>query len=363
MGKIKAIIAAGGKGTRLRPLTFTSNKHLLPIANKPLLLYSIENIASCGIKEVGIITNKESKEAIENLLGDGTKWGLKITYIIQNSPLGVAHVIKISKKFLGKSPFIYHLGDNIFTAGIEKPYRHFQKTKPDAMLTILEHKENYRLGVPFFKNGKIVKVVEKPKNPPNKFGIPGLYFFTHRVFAAFSGKEAIKPSARGELEIADVFNYLLTHGFRVEQCKIDGQWLDPGKFDDSLEANRILLELNCQYEINGEVDTNSKLTGRLSIGKGTKIKNSQIFGPTSIADDAYIEDSFIGPYTSIATGCKIVGSTVKNSIIMEKVNIVDCPVQIVSSMIGKNSNICVSQTTNPSCKLTISDMSIIEFPK
>jgi len=172
---MKAIIAAGGKGTRLRPLTFTANKHLLPIANKPLLLYPIEDIAGVGIKQVGIIVN-ETRPAIEALLGTGSKWGLKITYINQPQPLGLAHVVKTAEKWLGKTPFFMHNGDNIFTDGIKEPYQYFKKHKPDAVLTILEHEENYRLGVPYFdKDGQLIKVVEKPKNPPNKFGIPGLY--------------------------------------------------------------------------------------------------------------------------------------------------------------------------------------------
>lgn len=362
MDRLKAIIAASGKGTRLRPLTFTSNKHLLPIANKPLLLYALENVVSVGVKEIGVIVN-ESRPAITNLLGDGSKWGVKISYIDQPEPLGVAHVVKISEKFLRESPFVYHLGDNIFTAGIQNPCKHFLKTKPDAMLTIIEHEENYRLGVPFFEDGKLIKVVEKPKNPPNKFGIPGLYFFTPHVFEAFRGKDAVKPSARGELEITDLFNYLLQHGYRVEVAKIKGEWLDPGKFDDSLHANRVLLDVNCKKDVKGQIDKDSKLMGKVAVGEKSEIKNSQIFGPTSIGDNVYIENSYIGPYTSVDSNCRIMGSAVENSIIMEGVDIVDCPTRIEASMIGKKSIIHGNRSVNPSYKLTVSDMSIIELPR
>lgn len=360
--KLKAIIAAGGKGTRLRPLTFTSNKHLIPIANKPLLLYSIESIAKVGIKDVGIIVN-ETKPAIENLLGKGKKWGLSITYIDQPEPKGLSHVIKISQKFLGKSPFVYHLGDNIFTKGIRAPYNHFLKTKPDALLTVIEHKENFRLGVPYFKNDKLIKVVEKPKNPPNNFCVPGLYFFTHHVFKAFSGKDRIKPSARGELEIVDLYNYLLEHNYHVEVSQVSGEWLDPGKFDDSLQANRLLLDLNTKHYIKGKVDKTSKISGRVRVGKNSQIKNSQIVGPVSIGENVHIEDSFIGPYTSISDGCEIRSAAIEYSILMDSVDITDVPVRIEGSMIGRDATLLGTKSSIPTYKLTVSDMSIIELPR
>lgn len=359
--KPKAIIAAAGKGTRLRPLTFTANKHLLPIANKPLLFYPLENIAAVGVKEVGIIVN-ETRGAVEKVVGKGSKWGLKITYINQPEPLGVGHVVKISQAFLGKSPFVYILGDNIFTKGIENSYKYFIKTKPDALLTIIEHEENFRLGVPFFEGRKLVKVVEKPKKPPNKFGVPGLYYFSHHVFEAFSGKNAIKPSARGELEITDLYNYLLKHGYRVEVKEIKGEWLDPGKFDDSLEANRLMLELNCISQIKGDVDTDSKLMGKIMVGKGSKITNSQIVGPVSIGENVHIHDSYIGPYTSVANRCIINNAALEYSIIMEGSNIIDTPSRIEASMIGKEATIHGTRSANPAYKLTVSDMSKIELP-
>jgi glucose-1-phosphate thymidylyltransferase len=360
--KMKAIIAAGGKGTRLRPLTFTSNKHLIPIANKPLLLYPIENIVKVGIKEVGIIVN-ETRPAVENFLGTGKKWGIKITYINQPEPLGLAHVVKISQKFLGKSPFVYHLGDNIFTKGIKKPFEKFMSSKPDALLTVVEHEENYRLGVPYFKNNKLEKIVEKPKTPPNKYGVPGLYFFTHHVFQAFSGKDQIRPSARGEFEIVDLYNYLLRHDFNVEVSELEGEWLDPGKFDDSLLANRLLLDLNTKQYIKGNVDQNSKISGKVNIGKNSQIKNSQIVGPVSIGENVHVEDSFIGPYTSIADNCEIRSATIEYSILMESVDITDVPVRIEGSMIGKDATLLGTKAAIPSYKFTVSDMSLIELPR
>ena len=359
--KLKAIIAAGGKGTRLRPLTFTANKHLLPIANRPLLLYPLEHIRSLGIKEIGIVVN-DGLEAIENLLGDGSQWGVHLTYIHQPEPLGVGHVVKVSEKFIGKSPFVYILGDNIFTEGIKDAYDRFMKDKPDALLTIIEHEENFRLGVPFFEDGKLVKVVEKPKKPPNKYGVPGLYFFSHKVFESFSGKDPIKPSSRGEYEISDLYNYLLSHGYRVEIVEIKGKWLDPGKFDDSLEANRLMLELHCTNEVKGKVDKDSKLIGRVEIGKGSEVTNSQIVGPVTIGENAHIHECYIGPYTSIADRCKLSNSAIEYSIVMEGADIIDTPNRIEASMIGKDATVHGTRSANPAYKLTVSDMSKIELP-
>lgn len=359
--KLKALIAAGGKGTRLRPLTFTANKHLIPIANKPLIFYPLESIVALGIQEIGVIVN-ETREAVEKVLGNGSRWGVRITYINQPEPLGVGHVVKISEMFLGKNPFVYILGDNIFTEGLEAPYQHFLKTHPDALLTIVAHEENYRLGVPFFEDGHLIKVVEKPKKPPNNFGVPGLYFFSHRVFEAFRGKDAIQPSARGEYEIVDLYNYLLSHGYRVEVKEIKGAWLDPGKFDDSLDANRLMLERNCKDKVLGSTDKDTRIMGRVEVGTGTEITNSQIVGPVSIGRHVHIHDAYIGPYTSIGDRVKIQNAAIEYSIVMEGADIIDTPARIEASMIGKDATVHGTRSANPAFKLTVSDMSKIELP-
>jgi len=358
---MKAIIAAGGKGTRLRPLTFSSNKHLIPIANKPLLFYSIENIVALGIKQIGIVVN-ETKSAVNDLLGDGSKWKVKITYIHQPQPLGVANVVKVSQKFLGKSSFIFHLGDNIFSHGIKEPYQHFLKHKPDAVLTIIKHPENHRLGVPFFdNNNKLIKVVEKPTNPPNQFGAPGLYIFNHHVFKAFSGKDAIKPSARGEYEITDLYNYLLKKNYQVDAVEIKGEWRDPGKFDDSLEANRLMLDLNLKTSIKGKIDKKTKISGEVAIGKNSQVSNSQLVGPVSIGKNTVIQNSYIGPHASIADDCQIVNSQIENSIIMQSSFIIDAQHRIQASMIGKNA--AIRTTKNPTYSFFIGDHCKIELPE
>ena len=360
--KIKAIITAGGKGTRLYPLTFTSNKHLLPIANKPLLLYPLENLVKVGIKDIGIVVN-ETRPAIETLLGNGSKWGVKITYINQPEPLGLAHVIKVAEIFIAKTPFVMHNGDNIFTEGIQEPFDHFIKTKPDALLTIVEHQENYRLGVPFFdKNNKLIKVVEKPKKPPNKFGVPGLYMFNHHVFEAFRGKNAIKPSARGELEIVDLYNYMIKKNYHIEVAEVKGEWRDPGKFDDSLEANQLLLDLKLKTNIKGKVDKDTKISGKVEIGAGSRVTNSQLIGPVSIAKNVSIKDSYVGPHVSIADNCEIIRSKIENSILMEDIHILDVKNKIEASMIGKHTHIMSVRTHVSSYSFTVADNCKIEVP-
>lgn len=359
---MKAIIAAGGKGTRLRPLTFTSNKHLLPIANKPLLFYPLEDIVGCGIKQVGIVVN-ETRPAIEAVLGNGSKWGIKISYINQPKPKGLANVVEVSEKFLRNSPFVFHLGDNIFTEGIKEPFEKFVKTKADALLTVVEHEENYRLGVPFFdKNNQLIQVVEKPENPPNQYGVPGLYMFNHQVFKAFRGKDKIKPSARGEYEITDLYNYLLKKGHQVEVAKVKGQWRDPGKFDDSLEANQLILDLRLKTDIKGQVDKDTKITGKVAVGKGSVVINSQINGPVAIGENVEIKDSFIGSHTAIGDDCVIIRSQLENSILMKDIHLTDVKKKISSSMIGKHTHIMGVKAKQAHYSFTVADHCKIEVP-
>jgi glucose-1-phosphate thymidylyltransferase len=336
---MKAIIAAGGSGTRLRPLTFSLNKHLLPVANKPLLLYPIEAIAATGIKQVGIIVN-QTRPTVEALVGDGSRFGLEVTYIDQPEALGLGHVVKISEQFIAGEPFLYHLGDNIFSEGIMRPFMRFEKEAPDALLTMVEHEENYRLGVPFFDaDGNLEKVVEKPENPPNKYGVPGLYFFNHRVFEAFSGEHAVTPSTRGEYEITDLYSYLLSHGYKVLTEEVEGRWMDPGKFDDMLEANAYLLDEFAETAVSGEVDSQSQLRNQVEIGAGTRVVNSQIIGPVRIGDNCLIENSVVGPHVSIDHNTKLETVTIRNSIVMQDSTLMDMKREIVDSMIGRNTEV------------------------
>lgn len=359
---MKAIIAAGGKGTRMYPLTFTSSKQMLPIANKPLIMYPIEDLIGVGIKDIALIVNN-SRPDYEAMFGDGSKLGIKISYIDQPEALGLAHVVKISEKFVDGDHFVYHLGDNIFTAGIKKPYEQFVKSHADAVLTVIEHEENYRLGVPFFDGqGKLIRVVEKPDNPPNRFGVPGLYMFSAKVFNAFKGTDAIKPSARGELEITDLYNYMLSHGNKVEVAELEGEWRDPGKFDDSLETNKLILDGMKNHKIEGDVDKDSKLSDGVTIGKGTRVINSQIVGPVIIGKNVEVRNSYIGPYTAIGDDCEVENSKVEYSILLKDVHVIDVKGKIEASMIGKHTEIRRTSQRVPTYSFMIADHCRVDLP-
>lgn len=324
---MKAIIPIGGRGTRMRPLTFSANKHFIPLANKPIIFYPIEAVANAGIKEIAVTFNPEGKDEARSILGDGSRWGLKFTYVLQEQPKGLANIFQVCEQFLKGESFVLHLGDNIFVSGIKDLVDFFVKEQPNALLTYLKHPDNKRLGVPFFdERGKLKEYVEKPENPPNDFGIPGLYFFDREVFNCFKGQNAIKPSARGELEISAPYNWLLDNGFRVEAKQYQGKWMDPGKFDDWLSANEYLLKYS--------------LGEKVIQGKDTQVRNSKIKGPVIIGDKVIIENSEIGPGVSIADNCQISNSKISDSVLMSGVRIsgvLDHPLQ--HSLIGTDTEV------------------------
>lgn len=338
---MKAIIPTGGRGTRMRPLTFSTNKHFIPVANKPLIFYPIETIADVGIKEIALTYNPGGLEEAKSLLGDGSRWGISFTYVLQEEPKGLANIFQVCEEFLAGSPFVMHNGDNIFIDGIKSLVDYFLKEKPNALVTMIKHEDNRRLGVPLFDDkGKFIQYIEKPENPPNNFGIPGLYFFDENVFKCFQGENAIKPSARGELEISAPYNWLIEQGFKVDALEYKGVWMDPGKFDDWLEANKYLLEHRLEEVRESQVDPTSKISGKVAIGKDCVIVNSEIEGPVIIGDNVTIKDSKIGPFASISDGCDIVGSDLSNSVLMKGVKILNGRLHpIESSLIGTDSEI------------------------
>lgn len=353
---MKAIIPTGGRGTRMRPLTFSTNKHFIPIANKPLIFYPIEAVAEAGIKDAVITYNLGGLDEAKEILGDGSKWGLKFTYILQEKPLGLANIFQVCEEYLNGDSFVLHLGDNIFVDGIKKQVEYFLKEKPNALVTMVKHKDNKRLGVPFFdENGKFIKYVEKPENPPNDFGIPGLYFFDREVFKCFKGEGAIEASERGELEISAPYNWLIDHGFRVDAIEYKGVWMDPGKFDDWLLANKYLLENKMEELRESEADK-CEIEGKVSIGTGCKISKSKIKGPTVIGDNVVIETSEIGQYASISDGSEIRNSRVENSVLMKGVkieNVKDHP--ITESLIGTDTQVSGANGHNPKTSLFVGE--------
>jgi len=276
--KLKALLTTGGHGTRLRPLTHTKNKHLIPIANKPIIHYALDYIAEAGISEVGIITKGEGLEMIE-ALGTGDKWGLNLTYIPQDEPKGLAHVVKISQDFIGDSPFIFYLGDNILVGGIKKFIDKFKKSKSNCHLVLSKVNDPQRFGVPEIKDNKIIGVEEKPDKPKSDFAVTGIYLYDSSIFKAVNN---IKPSERGEFEISDAHQYLLENGMEISYSEITGWWKDTGKPEDLLEANRLVLEKITNVHNFGDISSDSEIVGNVSVGKNSKIKNSRIRGPVII---------------------------------------------------------------------------------
>lgn len=360
---MKAIIPTGGRGTRMRPLTFSANKHFIPLANKPIIFYPIETVAEAGIKEVAITYNPEGLEEAKAVLGDGSRWGLKFEFVLQEKPKGLANIFQVCEEFLNGEAFVLHLGDNIFVNGIKNLVDFFVSERPNALLTYLQHSDNKRLGVPFFdEKGNLIRYVEKPENPPNDFGIPGLYFFDHHVFECFKGKDAIKASQRGELEISDPYNWLIDHGKKVEAKEYEGKWMDPGKFDDWLEANQYILQHQLEEKRESEPDAGSKITGKVSIGKDCIIKRSLIHGPLIIGDGCVIEDSSIGQYTSVGDVCEIRDSKIENSVLMKGVKIQGVREHpLASSLIGTDSEVFGSNGKGAATSLFVGEKCKIQL--
>ncbi len=360
---MKAVIPTGGRGTRMRPLTFSQNKHFIPVANKPLIFYPIETVANAGIKEIALTYNTGGLEEVKNMLGDGSRWGVKFSYVLQEQPKGLANIFQVCEEFVRGEPFVMHLGDNIFVDGISDLVVHFDKEKPDGLVAMVHHKENTRLGVPYFDdNGHLVKYVEKPENPPHDFAIPGIYFFSPLVFECFRGKDAIQPSARGEYEISAPYQWLIDKGKRVDVLEYKGKWLDPGKIDDWLYANEYLLENNFEQLVESKIDESSSVEGKIKLGKDSEIRNSKIKGPVVIGDKVIIEDSEIGPFVSIADGCEVINSEIKRSILMGGVRVsgvLEHPME--DSLIGTDTEVVGSDGKGAATKLFVGEKCKIQI--
>lgn len=333
---MKGLILSGGKGTRLRPLTFTQAKQLVPVANKPVLFYGLEALVEAGIKEIGIVVGETRKE-IEEAVGDGRKWGegVKITYIEQEAPLGLAHAVLISEPFLGKEPFVMYLGDNILKSGITSLVQEFKEKQPNALILLTEVPNPQMFGVAELRDGRVVRLVEKPKVPPSNLALVGVYMFDQHIFEAAG---AIKPSWRGELEITDAIQFLIEKGLVVIPHMVSGWWKDTGKIDDILEANRLILE-DISGRVEGDVDQSSRINGQVVIGKRTRVINSFIRGPAIIGEDCEIVDAYVGPFTSIQNRCRIKGTEIEHSIVLEGSEIIDIGGRVDDSLIGREVRI------------------------
>ena len=330
---MKALILAGGKGTRLRPITFTRAKQLVPVANKPILFYAMEAIRDAGISEIGVIVGDTAAE-VEAALGDGSRWGVSITYIPQEAPLGLAHAVKIAEDFMAGDSFVMYLGDNLIKDGIVRFVEEFEANGADAQILLAHVPNASEFGVAELNDdGSIKRLVEKPADPPSDLALVGVYLFNSRVFEAVN---SIEPSGRGELEITDAIQWLVDEGCNVLPHVIGGWWKDTGKLEDMLEANRIMLDM-IDSDIVGEVDKDSEVHGRVHIGAGTKLVNSIVRGPAVIGEGCKIVDAYIGPYTSVGDGCAVLGSEIEHSIMLQGSRIENAGKRVADSLMGVNT--------------------------
>jgi glucose-1-phosphate thymidylyltransferase len=329
---LKGLILSGGRGTRLRPITYTSAKQLVPVANKPVLFFGIEAMAEAGITDIGIIIAPETGDEIREAAGDGSQFGVQITYIVQDEPAGLAHAVLTAEPFLGDSPFVMYLGDNLLQGGMADLVRAFQEHEPQALilLTQVPDPENYgvaELGA----DRSVVRLVEKPKDPPSDLALVGVYMFTPLIHTA---AKSIEPSARGELEITDAIQWLVDNQHPVESHVVRGWWKDTGRLDDMLEANRLILE-TFERRIEGEL-IDSQLDGRVVVEAGARLERATVRGPAIIGRDAIVRDAYIGPYTAVGDRCVVDSAEVEHSILLEGSQVTGLDGRMESSLLGKD---------------------------
>ena len=332
MANLKGLILSGGKGTRLRPITYTSAKQLVPVANKPVLFYGIEAMAAAGIEQVGIIIAPETGDEIRGMAGDGSRFGVEITYIVQDEPGGLAHAVLTAEPFLDADAFVMYLGDNLLQGGITELVDKFRGNQPEALilLTSVPDPENYGVAE-LGPDGGVVRLVEKPAEPASDLALVGVYMFTPTIHDA---ARAIEPSARGELEITDAIQWLVDGGRRVESHVVRGWWKDTGRLDDMLEANRLILE-TIERRVEGEL-VDSQVDGRVVVEPGARLERATVRGPAVIGSGALLRDAYIGPYTAVGAGCVIENAEVEHSILLESSSVRGLEGRMESSLLGKN---------------------------
>lgn len=356
---MKAIILSGGKGTRLRPLTYTGAKQLVPVANKPILWYGIEAIVAAGIVDIGIIISPETGAEVKAKTGNGERFGANITYILQDKPAGLAHAVKVAQPFLEDSPFIMYLGDNLIQNDLRLFLDDFKEQNVDALVLLRTVANPSAFGVAKVDaRGQVLQLVEKPLVPPSNLALVGVYFFSSAIHSAIS---CIQPSARGELEITDAIQYLINQEKKVEARQIEGWWLDTGKKDDLLEANRIILDTCLKSAVLGEVDDRSQVIGRVQIGPRSKIINCTIRGPVTIGSDCYLENCFIGPYSSIADKVSLIDVDLEHSVILQSAFVAGVHQRIVDSVIGQRAHLKTAPARPKAMRFLVGDDCQIEL--
>lgn len=355
---MKALILAGGKGTRLRPLTYTMAKQLLPVANKPILFYVLEQIKECGISDIGIVISHESGPSIREALSDSSKWGAKFSFILQEKAGGLAHAVQTAQSYLDDSPFMLFLGDVLLREKVKVMAKEFSYGRSDSIILVKEVEDPRAFGVAHIdSSGTVLRVIEKPKEPVSNLALAGVYFFTPDIHRAIA---QIRPSRRNELEITDAIQKLVDMGKTVKCHILKGYWLDTGTRDDLIKANRTILEEALKRDIKGNLDANSQVMGRVKISKDTSLENSIIHGPVTIAGDCRITGSYIGPYTSIGAGTIIKESSIENSVILEKCQITGIE-RLTDSILGQRVHVASSERTFRPVRLFAGDDSMIEL--
>jgi glucose-1-phosphate thymidylyltransferase len=355
---MKALILCGGKGTRLRPLTHTTAKQLLPVANKPILFYILEQIRAADITHIGIVISPETGNQIKKAVGDGSKWGAQVTYIIQLEPLGLAHAVKEAQGFLSNSCFLMVLGDNLIQGGFTEFVGQFNTYASDALILLKEVSDPEAFGVAeLSEKGKVIRVAEKPKEPKINLALVGIYLFTPEIHKAIA---QIKPSWRGELEITDAIQKLLEMGKQVNSHVLREWWLDTGTKDDLLKANQVMLDSLLKRDIAGSVDSQSQVMGKVEIRQGAKVAASIIRGPVSIAEDCRIKNSFVGPFTSISAGTVVEDTSVERSVILENCRLRKIE-HLADSIIGKNTEVLKREHNSMVINLVIGDDAVVRL--
>jgi glucose-1-phosphate thymidylyltransferase len=363
MEPLKGLILSGGRGTRLRPITHTSAKQLVPVANKPVLFYGIEAMAEAGIEDVGIIIAPETGAEIEAAAGDGSRFGVRISYIRQQEPLGLAHAVLTAERFLGSSPFVMYLGDNLLQGGIADLVTAFRDHAPDALilLTPVPDPEHYGVAelapAPAGEVGRVVRLAEKPAEHVSDLALVGVYMFTGSIHDA---ARAISPSARGELEITDAIQQLIDGGLRVEPHIVRGWWKDTGRLDDMLEANRLILD-NLRARLDGEL-IDSRVDGRVVVEQGARLERTMVRGPAIIGAEARLSDCYIGPYTAIGERCTISGAEVEHSILLAGCTVTDLDGRMESSLLGRNVTVRRGERQPRAYRFMVGDNSDISIP-
>ena len=356
-GALKGLVLAGGKGTRLRPLTYTGAKQLVPLANKPILFYAIEELVACGVTDIGIVVG-EMREQIETAVGDGSRFGARITYIDQPVPLGIAHGVKLAEEFIAGAPFVLFLGDNLLKEGIGRYVQAFRAGCHNSLVLLCPVENPQALGVAELDGQRLVRVIEKPRDPPSNLAVIGIYFFDAHVFDAI---KRIQPSARGELEITDTIQRLIDDGLDVHAEVISGPWIDTGKHDDLLEANHLILE-DVEPVMLGSCDEESKLQGRVVIQEGAEVINSRINGPAIIGERTKIVNSYVGPFTSIYHDCRIENTEISDSVVLEHTTIENVGDRIEHSLIGRHVELLGHDRRPRGYTLILGDYSKLQMP-